>query len=290
MFFLLENGAWDNIITLPLGNRTTKPRNKGLTMVIDKGLGIQETRDLLEIGADYIDFLKLGFGTAAFYSQKLLQEKIDLVKSYNVEIYPGGTFLEVAYYQKRAAHFLDRVKKLGFNFVEVSDGTITLNPKERRDLVAMSLDRGLRVLTEVGKKDKRAKVSIESLYEQVQQDLECGAYKVIMEGRESGKGIGLYDENGKLIENKFDQFANKIVNVDDIIWEAPLTNQQLEFIVKIGTDVNMGNIAYNEVLALEALRTGLRGDTFNLVISYENTKEQELPPVLRKLVAAWNLR
>ncbi|KJS21667.1 MAG: hypothetical protein VR72_09210 [Clostridiaceae bacterium BRH_c20a] len=286
---MLENGAWDDIITLPLGARSRKPRTKGLTMIIDKGLGYEETKDLLEVASDYIDFLKLGFGTAAFYSKELLKKKINLVKEYNVEIYPGGTFLEVAFFQGRAACFLDRAKELGFNFVEISDGTINLNPNERKKLIEMALDRGLKVLTEVGKKDNKTKVSMVNLNEQVQKDLESGAFKVIMEGRESGKDIGLYDEKGKLIENKYEQFTNK-VNVEDIIWEAPLKNQQFDFIVKMNSDVNLGNIASNEILALEALRTGLRGDTLNLVTSYESIKEQEMHPVLRKLVAAWSLR
>ena len=100
MYFLFEEGAWQDIITLPLGFRSKKPRNKGLTMVIDKGLGLKETRDLLETSGGYIDFLKLGFGTAAFYSTEMLKKKISIAKEFNVEIYPGGTFLEVAHFQK----------------------------------------------------------------------------------------------------------------------------------------------------------------------------------------------
>ncbi|MFZ7103005.1 MAG: phosphosulfolactate synthase [Peptococcaceae bacterium] len=286
----MENSAWNDVITLPLGVRSRKPRTKGLTMLIDKGLGLKETKDLLEIAGNYIDFLKLGFGTAAFYPRELLKEKIRLVQEFAVEIYLGGTFLEVAHIQGTADRFLDRAKELGFNFVEISDGTINLKPQERKNLIEMALERDLKVLTEVGKKDNKIKVSIESLTEQVQKDLESGAYKVIMEGRESGKNIGLYDDNGKLIENKYEQFTNKLVNADDIIWEAPLKNQQFDFIVKMGSDVNLGNIASNEILALEALRTGLRGDTLNLVVSYESIKEQEMHPVLRKFVAAWTLR
>jgi len=195
VFLLLEKGAWNDIITLPLGIRSRKPRDKGLTMVIDKGLGLEETKDLLEVASDYIDFLKLGFGTAAFYSKELLRKKISLAQEFNVEIYPGGTFLEVAFFQGRIASFLDRVKELGFNFVEISDGTINLKPHERKELIEMALERGLKVLTEVGKKDNKVKVSIENLIEQVHKDLESGAFKVIMEGRESGKSIGLYDDN-----------------------------------------------------------------------------------------------
>jgi len=289
--FLLDKGAWGDTITLPLGTRRGKPRETGLTMVIDKGLGIHETKDLLETSSEYIDLLKLGFGTSAFYSKELLQAKINPAHEYDVAIYPGGTFLEVAFWQGRINSFLDRAKELGFKLIEVSDGTISLDGKERREIIELALKRGFKVLTEVGKKDGKAKVSITSLLEQAKKDLEWGAWKVIMEGRESGKGIGLYDKDGKLMEDKLEQFINKFSSIDNMIWEAPLKNQQLDFITKFGIEVNLGNIPAYEVLALEALRTGLRGDTLNLVVSYQSNKEGfETPPVLKKLIAAWGLK
>ncbi len=289
--FILTKGAWDDIITLPLGYRRQKPRNAGVTMVIDKGLGYQETKDLLDTSGDYIDFLKLGFGTSAFYSKELLLEKIKLAKKYDVEMYPGGTFLEVAYWQGRIKSFLDRAKELGFETIEVSDGTITLKPNERKEIIDLALERGFKVLTEVGKKDAKAKISITNLLEQAQQDLEWGAWKVIMEGRESGKGIGLYDKEGNVMEDKLEEFISKFSSIENIIWEAPLKNQQVDFITRFGVEVNLGNIASNEILALEALRTGLRGDTLGLVVEYKANKEGfEVPPVLKKLVAAWSLK
>lgn len=291
MLFLLENGAWNDIIVPPLGNRRGKPRQTGLTMVIDKGLGLSETKDLLETAAGYIDLLKLGFGTSAFYDKEVLRKKIYLAHQYNVEIYPGGTFLEVAYWQGRINSYLERAKEIGFRLVEVSDGTINLSRDERKKIIDLALEKGFKVLTEVGKKDAKAKVSITNLFQQASLDLEWGAWKVIMEGRESGKGIGLYDKEGKLMEDKLEEFINKFSGVDNIIWEAPLKNQQVDFITRFGVEVNLGNIPANEVLALEALRTGLRGDTFEYVISYQSNKEgYEVPPVLKKLVAAWSLR
>lgn len=288
---MVHTGAWNDIISLPLGPRRGKPRESGLTMIIDKGLGIQETKDLLETSGEYIDLLKLGFGTSAFYSQKLLQEKINIAHQYHVDIFPGGTFLEVAFWQGKIKAFFDRAKQLGFTLVEVSDGTINLSEKERKYIIELALDRGFKVLTEVGKKDGKVRVSIMNLLEQAQKDLGWGAWKVIMEGRESGKGIGLYDKDGKVMEDKLEQFINKFSSIDNIIWEAPLKNQQLEFITRFGVEVNLGNIPSNEVLALESLRTGLRGDTLNLVISYhDNNEGLEVPPVLSKLIAAWSLR
>lgn len=288
---MFSKGAWHDIITLPLGVRRGKPRNTGLTMIIDKGLGLEEEKDLLETSGEYIDLLKLGFGTSAFYSRKLLEAKINLAHNYNVQIYPGGTFLEVAYFQGRIKSFLDRAKELGFKIIEVSDGTINLELAERKQIIDLALERGFKVITEVGKKDGKAKVSIAGLFNQAKQDLEWGAWKVIMEGRESGKGIGLYDKEGNIMENKLEEFINKFSSIDNIIWEAPLKNQQLDFITKFGVEVNLGNIAANEVLALEALRTGLRGDTLDLVVSYQDNKEGfEVPPVLKKLIAAWNFK
>ena len=146
---MFEEGAWQDIITLPLGFRSKKPRNKGLTMVIDKGLGLKETRDLLETSGGYIDFLKLGFGTAAFYSTEMLKKKISIAKEFNVEIYPGGTFLEVAHFQKRSAQFLDRAKELGFNMVEISDGT---NLEAKRKLNPNGLGEGFKSFDRSGEK------------------------------------------------------------------------------------------------------------------------------------------
>lgn len=266
MLNLFDKGAWSDIISLPLGYRDNKPRTRGLTMVIDKGLGLKETRDMLEVSNEYIDFLKLGFGTAAFYSKDYLNKKINLAHEFNVVVYPGGTFLEVAFYQGKINEFLDRSKNLGFKYVEVSDGTISLTEKERKEIIQMALERDLKVITEVGKKDNNQQISLPDLCKQIKTDLECGAYKVIVEGRESGKGVGLYDEEGNVELDDLEELISEIDSVDDIIWEAPLQEQQTEFIKKIGVHVNMGNIATNEILALEALRTGLRGDTLEFYL------------------------
>ncbi|SMB96547.1 phosphosulfolactate synthase [Desulfonispora thiosulfatigenes DSM 11270] len=269
---MFEKGAWSDIISLPLGNRANKPRNKGLTMVIDKGLGLKDTKDLLEVSSEYIDFLKLGFGTAAFYSKKVLEKKIDLAHKFDVAVYPGGTFLEVAFYQGKIKSFLDRSKKLGFEYVEVSDGTITLKPEERKGIIQMALDRDLKVITEVGKKDVNQQMSIYGLFSQVRKDLEWGAYKVIVEGRENGKGVSLYDNEGNIVINDLEELMSNVDNLDDIIWEAPLKEQQTEFITRIGSNVNIGNIPTSEVLSLEALRTGLRGDTLEFYLSSKGMK------------------
>ncbi len=253
--------AWAEVFAFPLAGRQPKPRTTGLTMVIDKGLGLTETKDLLELASDYIDFIKLGFGTSAFYSTELLREKIRLIKSYGVDIYPGGTFLEVAVIQKRLEQYLETAYDLGFNFVEVSDGTITMTPAERKNIITRALATGFRVITEVGKKDPQDKVTNLELHEMIASDLEQGAFKVIVEGRESGKGVVIYNQEGDIIEDDFNELVSAVKDLSYLIWEAPLKNQQQDLILKFGPNVSLGNIQPGDILSLEALRVGLRGDT-----------------------------
>jgi len=252
--------AWSGVIDFPLPGRCAKPRVKGLTMIIDKGLSLAETKNLLEVGSDYIDFLKLGFGTSAFYDEKFLQEKIKLVLSYGVEIYPGGTFLEVAVWQNKLDDYLAKAKELGFKTIEVSDGTIDLDTRKRKNIIKKAVKSGLQVLAEVGKKE--GEIKEKKKIKQIKQDLDNGAWKVILEGRESGLGIGIYDGTGSIKQKELEYILIGVDDYDDIIWEAPLKQQQQELILQLGSNVNLGNIASNEVLSVEALRVGLRGDTF----------------------------
>ena len=253
--------TWGEFLEFPLQGRLSKPRKTGITMVMDKGLGLESTRDLLETAGNYIDYLKLGFGTSAFYSEELLRKKIALARSYSVNIYPGGTFFEVAFLQKKVNQFLSRAKQLGFKTLEISDGTIELPMKARQEMIKQALECGFEVLTEVGKKDPRDRVSNEIITNLIQMDLEFGASKVIVEARESGSGVGCFDDEGLLKEEDFVVILQNCINPGKIIWEAPLKQQQTELILRQGINVNLGNIAVSEVLALEALRVGLRGDT-----------------------------
>ncbi|MDA8213006.1 MAG: phosphosulfolactate synthase [Clostridia bacterium] len=266
--------TWGSFLEFPLPGRLSKPRGTGLTMVMDKGLGLEASRDLLETAGNYVDYLKLGFGTSAFYSEELLRKKIALARSYSVNIYPGGTFLEVAILQKKVNQFLSRANQLGFRTLEVSDGTIELPPKSRREIIKQARMSGFEVITEVGKKDPRDRVSSESIIWLIQEDLESGANKVIIEARESGTGIGCFDAKGQLIQEEFETILRKCILPDKILWEAPLKNQQTELILRLGPNVNLGNVATTEVLALEALRVGLRGDTLRAAL--EQVREMQL--------------
>ncbi len=264
--FVPGNGSgWLEILSYPLGRRASKPRSNGLTMVIDKGLGIGETRDLLQINHEHIDFIKLGFGTPALYAAGTLEEKIQMALAYDIDIYPGGTFFEVALWQGKAKEFLHKCKALGFTAVEISDGTISMSEEVRERAIYLAADLGFRILTEVGKKNNGGRDSVSSLAAQAARDLRAGAFKVILEGRECGINVGLYDEKGKMADDDMHILLDHIGDPSLIIWEAPLKSQQQDLITKFGPDVNLGNIPPQEVLAVEALRVGLRADTLQLV-------------------------
>ena len=233
-------------------------------MVIDKGLGLNEMKDLFEVAANHIDFLKLGFGTSALYSQEVLAQKINLANSYGVMIYPGGTFMEIAISQNKLKEYISMAGKLAYPAIEVSDGTVNVSPEVRERAIALALDAGLLVLTEVGKKNLRDKARIEHYTGQIRQDLDNGAFRVIIEGRESGKDAGFYDGKGRFIASEMEQILEAVDDINLLIWEAPLKQQQQELIARFGPNVNLGNIPSNEALALEALRVGLRGDTLRL--------------------------
>lgn len=259
--------AWDDILRDPLPGRVSKPRSdSGLTMLIDSGIGLRETHDLVELAGSYIDFVKLGFGTSKLYPATVLRDKIRLLRSYDIDVYPGGTFLEAAILQNRWQAFLTRCQHLGFHTIEVSDGTINLDSNLRREIIQYAREQGFKVITEVGKKADGVFLPIETQLAMIQADLDAGAYKVIIEGRESGKSVGLFDADGSIRKDDFDALVEKISNVEQLIWEAPLKPQQEELIKAFGPNVNFGNINPRDTIALEALRVGLRGDTLRYTI------------------------
>jgi phosphosulfolactate synthase len=257
----LKLKAWEGVIAMPAGERTSKPRSAGLTMVIDKGLGPGQIQDLVSTAGAYVDIVKLTFGTSAFYDTDLLRKKNRLLAASAVEVMPGGTFLEVAFWQGVAEKYLERARGLGFSAIEVSDGTIELPRPERGRLIRRARDLGFKVISEVGKKDPKEALPFPHLHELVREDLENGAFKVIIEAREAGKGVGIFDSRGQTRMDEVDRILEGVRDANDLIWEAPLKNQQQDLILRFGPNVNLGNIPAEEVLALEALRQGLRGDT-----------------------------
>lgn len=258
------HAGWQPLLKDPSGARQNKPRTVGRTMVIDKGVGLQTIEDFLSISAPYVDMIKLGFGTSSLYPIQLLQRKIELAKAYDVIIYPGGTFLEVAIQHDEINGYFDMVRYLGFTGMEVSDGTIHISRNLRNELIERGRDAGLTVLTEYGKKSWGSTIEIEQLVSTIHQDMEFGADLVIVEGRESGKGVGLFDEHGDCRDDTLNEVVHRLKNPDMLMWETPLKHQQVHLLKTLGMKANLGNIGFEDVYSLECLRRGLRADTFVL--------------------------
>lgn len=239
-------------------------------MVIDKGLGPSQTDDLLAMAAPYIDFLKFGFGTSFVYPERMLYDKIERVKAAGVIPYPGGTSLEIAVHQGTVPCFLRAARDAGFPFVEVSEGTIDLSPSTRRSLISRAADMGFGVLSEVGKKDPNKPLVPELVAVQVEDDLRAGAFKVIVEGRDAGRSVGIFDGEGNVRPSLFQQLLHELQDVNDIIWEAPRPGQQQSLLLHFGPDASFGNVQPEHVITLEATRVGLRGDTLQRALAAEN--------------------
>lgn len=255
--------AWDGVIESLAPERSTKPRVEGLTMVIDKGLGLHATEDLMATAAEVVDSLKLTFGTSAFLDSSFVKDKAKIVAGADVDIYPGGTLTEVAIAQKKIIPFLERLTELGFTAIEVSDGTLDIAPEQRSEIIQRAAEHGLKVITEVGKKDPSNLVALEEVHRLIRQDLDDGAMLVIVEARESGKGIGVFDQSGQVVASEVDAIVEGVDEPSRLMWEAPLKAQQLYLIERFGTNVSLGNIQPADILALEALRCRMRGDTLS---------------------------
>lgn len=261
-------------IKLPyIPERPGKPREKGISMVMDKGLGLRAAQDMIEVAGKHIDFVKLGFGTSMVTGG--LEDKIKLYKSNGLEPYLGGTLFEAFVVRNKFNEYKKLLKSLKVDTVEVSDGSIYLKPEDKVKYIS-DLAKDFRVLSEVGSKDSGIFIAPQKWKKLMQMELEAGAYKVIAEARESGT-VGIYRPGGKPHVQLIKQILS-VVDGDKIIWEAPNKAQQTYFIKLIGSNVNLGNIAPDEIISLEALRLGLRGDTF-----FEN-----LPETLKKEFLQFN--
>lgn len=254
--------AWNNIIGSLIEDRSQKPRDIGLTMVIDNGIGFGQLTDILDLSGHCIDHWKFGFGTSAFYSKQALQRKLAMLSEAGILTFPGGTLLEVALIEHHCRDYMKQAIRLGFTAVEISDGSIPMPAFRRRNIIRCAMDAGLVVITEVGKKDPRQQPPAEQVAEQALQDLQDGADWIVIEGRESGKAVGIYDEHGQVIDAAVTTIVKIMAtSVNKLIWEAPLKDQQAYLINKLGTNVGLGNICPDQLLAVEALRCRLRFDT-----------------------------
>ena len=261
--------------------RTMKPRPKGVTMLIDTGLGLTQSEELLDMAGSWIDHWKLSFGTSALVPEPFLQKKLELINSTGTLTFPGGTLFEAATARRHCRHYMRAARRMGFTGVEISEGTIDLPPERRRRAIECALDADLIVVAEVGKKDPDTQPGPEELAEQVCLDLEWGASWVVMEGRESGIGVGMFGPSGQVDMDSVDAVARRIGEaLDRLVWEAPLKQQQTTLIDRFGLNVNLGNIDPTRVLALEALRSGLRYETFRSVtarMAEDKTLDLERP-------------
>lgn len=256
----MNNGVWAGV-DVPWGNREGKPRTTGLTMVIDKGMAPAAFADWLHVAGSYVDIVKLGFGTSLLYDEGVLRQKVAMLRRWDIFVCPGGTLLEIAWHLGKAETFVRRLVDLGFTALEVSDGTAAVPAAERRRLIALGQRHGLRVLTEVGKKDPQAALPVEALREVAQGDLEAGAWKVIVEARDSGRNVGIFDGEGSLRDDVLAAWL-EAMDPAHLLWEAPQPRQQVALLRRIGTAANLGNVGAGDVIALEASRRGLRSDTW----------------------------
>ena len=242
-------------------DRPAKPRNTGLTMVMDKGLSLREAEDMIDVSGEYIDIVKLGFGTS--YVTPRLQEKIKFYQDHGIIVYFGGTLFEAYIVRNQFEDYIKVLDKLGMQHAEISDGSIELPHDLKLDYIR-KLSKHVTVFSEVGSKDVEKIIPPYQWIELMQAELKAGAWKVIAEAREAGN-VGVYRSSGEVREGLVQEILTKIPE-EKIIWEAPQKAQQTYFIKLVGANVNLGNIASNDVIPLETLRLGLRSDTFTFFL------------------------
>lgn len=248
-----------NLTQIP--NRTQQPRTEGLTMVMDKGLSIPEVHQFMSVAGPHVDIVKLGFGTA--FVTPNLREKIEVYHSYQVPIYFGGTLFEAFLIRNQFEDYIAICKDYGISYMEVSDGSINIPHAEKCGYIE-KLTAHATILSEVGSKDAAHIIPPYKWIELMRAELEAGSSYVIAEAREAGN-VGIYRGSGEVREGLVQEILTQIP-AEKIIWEAPQKAQQLYFLELIGCNVNLGNIAPHEMLPLEAMRIGLRGDTFDLYL------------------------
>lgn len=242
--------------------RTQKPRKHGITMVMDKGMGLEGARDFLSVSAPYVDIIKLGFGTS--YITANLRQKIDIYKAHDIPVYFGGTLFEAFLVRNQFDDYLNIIREYDLTHVEVSDGSITIPHIEKCGYIE-KLAKYATVYSEVGSKDATHIMAPYKWIELMKAELEAGATYVIAEAREAGN-VGIYRGSGEVREGLVQEILTQIP-YEQIIWEAPQKAQQVYFLELLGANVNLGNIAPSEVIPLEATRVGLRGDTFDLFLN-----------------------
>lgn len=260
-----------NINNLP--QRTAKPRQTGYTMAMDKGLSIRETEDFLSTCSDHVDIVKMGWATS--YVTPRLADKIKVYQDAGIPCYFGGTLFEAFIIRNQFDDYRKLLDQFKLSHAEVSDGSIDLDHDLKCSYIK-KLSEQVTVLSEVGSKDADKIIPPYQWIELMQKELDAGAWKVIGEAREGGN-VGLFRSSGEVRSGLVQEILTKIP-FEKIIWEAPQKAQQVWFIKLLGANVNLGNIAPHEVIPLETIRLGLRGDTFLHFLGMERKKDNSLPP------------
>lgn len=241
---------------LDLPPRSAKPRQQGLTHLLDRGLSLRQVQDLLEVTGPAVDVVKLGWGTSLVTGN--LEAKLAAYREAEIPVVFGGTLTELAIAQGRFDELLDWIRRLGLTYIEISDGTITIPHDHKLELIRRCKDE-FTVLSEVGSKDDTRIMAPYRWVELIEKELEAGAWKVIAEARESGN-VGIFRHDGEVRMGLIDEIVHKIDSTK-ILFEAPRKDQQVWFVRRFGADVNLGNIPPEDVLSLETIRLGLRADT-----------------------------
>ncbi len=249
----------DRFLDVPA--RSPKPRVQGLTHVIDKGMNLRDIEGLFDTAGEYVDVVKLGWGTA--YVTGGLERKLELYRAAGKRVAVGGTFFEVVYVQDKLDEYKRWLAALGLTCLEISDGTTEI-PRERKLELIAEFARDFTVLSEVGSKDSSVEYEPAQWVRWIGEELDAGAWKVITEARESGTA-GIFTKSGEMRSGLVDQIANEL-DRSELIFEAPTKAAQAWFVKRFGPDVNLGNIPPDEVIALETLRLGLRGDTLKEIL------------------------
>ena len=267
------------------GDFITVPEERGTVMVIEKEFGPEGVRDWVTIARGIADIVKCTFGTAALYDEQTLRKKMEIYKEAGCHPMIGGTLTEVVllemggYQRTELERYLKYSKSLGFTHIEISDGTIYIPDEDRADIIKTCLNNGLTVISEVGKKDpeKDARIPMDKRIELMKRDLQLGSTMVIIEARESGKGIGVMGKDGEVNFDELDQII-KSVGLQYVMIEAPEKKQQQSIYMRYGPGANIGNVQPRDILSVGALQCGLRGDTISSIrkkqwTNYHSIKE-----------------
>jgi phosphosulfolactate synthase len=258
-----------------LPNRTQKPRINGITLVLDKGYSVRQTEDFMDVCSDYVDVVKLGWGTS--YVMPKLEDKLSVYREAGIPVYFGGTLFEAYLLRNQLDAYIKLLNKYNIECLEVSNGTIWISDDKKQRIIK-DLSKDFKVLSEVGSKNPNEIIPPYKWVKVIEKELEAGAYKVICEARESGT-VGVFRPNGEVRSGLIEEITDQIP-VENLIFEAPKKEQQVWFIRKYGSNVNLGNIQPEEVIPLETLRLGLRSDT--LMDFYSLDENSELDQVIKE--------